>query len=138
MGAGCLFVDDQNRILLVKPTYKEGWEIPGGVVEENESPLACCVREVAEELGLTRKIGRLLLVDYNPPAPLKTESLMFIFDGGTLRRADIAAIRLPEAELSAFAFFAVEALPQMTASLRQRVVRAFVQRAGENGVYIEN
>ena len=59
-------------------------------------------------------------------------------NGGTLTPADIAAIRLPEAELSAFAFFAVEALPQMTESLRQRVVRAFEQRAGENGVYVEN
>ena len=27
--AGALFVDDQQRILPVKPTYKDHWEIPG-------------------------------------------------------------------------------------------------------------
>ena len=47
MGAGCLFFNERNEVLLVKPTYKPGWEIPGGVVEDNESPKQCCQREVS-------------------------------------------------------------------------------------------
>jgi len=33
MGSGTLFFDSAGRILIVKPSYKDVWEIPGGVVE---------------------------------------------------------------------------------------------------------
>jgi 8-oxo-dGTP pyrophosphatase MutT (NUDIX family) len=33
MGAAVLFTDPEGRILIVEPTYKDYWEIPGGVVE---------------------------------------------------------------------------------------------------------
>ena len=32
MGAGVLFTDEAGRVLLVEPTYKDYWEIPGGAV----------------------------------------------------------------------------------------------------------
>ncbi|HSH05771.1 MAG TPA: NUDIX hydrolase, partial [Anaerolineae bacterium] len=79
MGSGCLLWDEGKRILLVKPTYKPGWEIPGGVVEADESPRAACERELVEELGLRRRVGRLLVFEYNEGVGEKTESLMFIF-----------------------------------------------------------
>jgi 8-oxo-dGTP pyrophosphatase MutT (NUDIX family) len=37
-------------VLLLEPTYKNDWEIPGGIIEDNESPKECCEREVFEEL----------------------------------------------------------------------------------------
>ncbi|WP_412102692.1 NUDIX domain-containing protein [Plantactinospora sp. KLBMP9567] len=36
-GRGLLFTDPAGRVLLVEPTYKEHWEIPGGCVEADES-----------------------------------------------------------------------------------------------------
>ena len=60
MGAGCLFLDEHQRVLLVKPTYKPGWEIPGGIVELNESPKKCCEREVLEEIGFSPEEARKL------------------------------------------------------------------------------
>ena len=30
MGAGVLIRDEQGRVLLVEPTYKQSWEIPSG------------------------------------------------------------------------------------------------------------
>ncbi|PIQ91619.1 MAG: hypothetical protein COV70_02730 [Parcubacteria group bacterium CG11_big_fil_rev_8_21_14_0_20_39_22] len=63
MGSGALFSDTDGKILVVKPTYKDHWEIPGGVVEQNESPLFTCLREVKEELNITISGVRLLLVD---------------------------------------------------------------------------
>jgi ADP-ribose pyrophosphatase YjhB (NUDIX family) len=48
ISAGCLFFDDRGRLLVVNPTYKDTWEIPGGVVEENESPREAVIREVVE------------------------------------------------------------------------------------------
>jgi 8-oxo-dGTP diphosphatase len=59
-----VFTDAAGRVLLVRPTYKEHWEIPGGMVEASESPHEAPAREVAEELGIDRPVGRLLCVDW--------------------------------------------------------------------------
>ena len=124
ISAGCLFFDKSQRLLIVKPTYKEGWEIPGGAVVANESPLAACIREVTEELGLQRRPVRLLSVDFTGETKQRTESLSFIFDGGVLSDEEIAAIRLPEEELSEYRLLAaVEALTLLNRRLRRRVRR---------------
>lgn len=138
MGAGCLLFNEQGQVLLVKPNYKPGWEIPGGIVELDESPRECCQREVKEEIGLQRVIGPLLVVDYNH-ATEKTESLMFVFDGGVLSAAEIDSIVLQADELDGFAFFTEETLPtEMTDTLRRRVLAAWQQRASEGARYLEN
>ncbi|HEX6445924.1 MAG TPA: GNAT family N-acetyltransferase, partial [Streptosporangiales bacterium] len=82
VAAGALFVDAAGRVLLVEPTYKEVWDIPGGVVERDESPRDGCRREVREELGLDRPVGGLLCVDWELPARPKTEGVVLVFDGG--------------------------------------------------------
>src|SRR5882724_3664785 len=66
MAAGALFLDEDGRVLLVDPIYRETWDLPGGAVEAEESPQAACRREVAEELGLDRQPGRVLAVDWVP------------------------------------------------------------------------
>ncbi|MCP4424657.1 MAG: NUDIX hydrolase, partial [Chloroflexi bacterium] len=104
MSAGALFFDEAGRLLLVEPTYKPNWEIPGGAVELNESPLEACAREVKEELGLERPFHRLLCVDYLRESGDKTEALIFIFLGGVLTESEIKFIRLPAAELRSFSF----------------------------------
>jgi 8-oxo-dGTP diphosphatase len=139
MAAGCLFFDQQGQILLVKPAYKPGWEIPGGITELNESPKQCCQREVREELGLIRPIGELLVIDYNPPTGERTESLMFIFNGGILSAQDIESIHVREAEISTYRFFNAERLPpEMTITLRRRVLAAFERVSTSKDVYLEN
>ena len=104
VGAGALITDPRGRVLLVRPTYKESWEIPGGMVEPGESPHDAASREVGEELGVDRPIGRLLCVDWVPPRAPKTDGLMFVFDGGTVDRRQERAIALPQGELSEFRF----------------------------------
>lgn len=139
MGAGCLFFNEKQEVLLVKPTYKTSWEIPGGVVEDNESPKQCCQREIAEEIGLTREIGPLLVVDYSNQNGNKTESIMFVFDGGILNNSEIAAIKLPADELSQFAFFTQEALPEtITDTLKARILAAWQQHNQAHPIYLEN
>ena len=61
--AGLILLVD-GKVLIVKPNYKNVWLLPGGVVDELESPLAAARRECREELGFDPVIERLLLVDY--------------------------------------------------------------------------
>jgi 8-oxo-dGTP pyrophosphatase MutT (NUDIX family) len=102
--AGVLFFDAAGRVLLVKPTYKRDWEIPGGMSERDESPLATCVREVREELGIEPVIGRLLGVDWVPPRGVWDAGLMFVFDGGVLSQEVLSEITLASAELERWEF----------------------------------
>ena len=100
VAAGVLLFDEQDRVLLVDPTYKPGWEFPGGVVERGEPPARAGVREVAEELGLQLGQGlRLLVVDWEPPRPPAFGGVRMLFDGGLLSAADGGRLLLPAAEL---------------------------------------
>jgi 8-oxo-dGTP pyrophosphatase MutT (NUDIX family) len=83
--AGALIADGEGRILILKPTYKSGWTIPGGQIEENgESPWEGCRREVLEETGLTVTSGRLACVDFLRPRARRPGGLRFLFDCGSV------------------------------------------------------
>jgi 8-oxo-dGTP pyrophosphatase MutT (NUDIX family) len=99
MAAGVLFRDAGGRVLLVEPSYKPNWEVPGGAVEADESPWAAATREVAEELGWSRPIGRLLVVDYVRPQDSRPEGVIFVFDGGVLDESDLLGMTLNDGEI---------------------------------------
>ena len=104
MAAGALCRDSAGRVLLVEPVYRETWDTPGGVVEAEESPHTACRREVAEEIGLDRPVGRVLAVDWVPSRHDYPEGLVVIYDGGEFSDSDIAAIAVPVDELNGFEF----------------------------------
>lgn len=104
MAAGVLFRDHDGRVLLVEPSYKPNWEIPGGAVEVDESPWGAASREVAEELGLDRSLGRLLVVDYVGPQDSRPEGVVFVFDGGTLDDTDLTGMVFPDNEIVSASF----------------------------------
>ncbi len=129
MGAGALFFNEHDQLLLVEPNYKPTWEIPGGVVEAHESPKNCCEREILEELGLDREVGRLICLDYNGTTDSRLESLMFIFDGGVLDAKTISSIKLQESELDHFQFFDKGDLPKnLSPTLKARILAAWNNR----------
>ena len=65
MGAMCRVERDDGRVLLVKPSYRSVWTLPGGVSERGETPIDCMRRELREETGLQCEvIGEpVILVD---------------------------------------------------------------------------
>ncbi|MFF4893422.1 NUDIX domain-containing protein [Micromonospora chersina] len=109
VAAGALFLDDQKRVLLVVPTYKEQHDIPGGMVEHGETPREACEREVREELSLDLRVGRLLVVD-SQVYPTGEDIWLFIFDGGVISPQHLAAIAVDGVEISKFHFAAEETL----------------------------
>lgn len=84
MGSGVIIRNKKGEILLLKTSYKDHWEIPGGVVEENESPLQTAEREVYEEIGLKINIKSCLVIHYRAGMKDQDENIMFVSDGGIL------------------------------------------------------
>ncbi|RSS39271.1 NUDIX hydrolase [Streptomyces sp. WAC08241] len=136
VAAGVLLFDEQDRFLLVDPTYKPGWEFPGGVVEPGEPPARAGMREVAEEVGLALDaVPRLLLVDWERPEPPKYGGLRLLFDGGTLRPADAERLRLPGAELRDWRFVTEEEAADLLPPVRYQRLR-WALRARERGTVL--
>jgi 8-oxo-dGTP diphosphatase len=123
VAAGALITDPAGRILLVKPNYRDHWNLPGGICEHGEPPHEGCAREVAEELGLPLPAGALLAIDWSQPyGPQQRPIMHFVFDGGTL--ADGGAIVLQAEELDEFRFTEPELTGDYLAPFGVRRVRA--------------
>jgi 8-oxo-dGTP diphosphatase len=103
VASGALFTDAEGRILLVKPTYKDYWDIPGGYVEPGESPREACIREVREELGISPEISAQPLVIDWAPAEDEGDKILFVFLG-SMTQDDRARITFQDGELTEFAF----------------------------------
>ena len=128
MAATALFRDEQGRVLLVNPSYKETWDLPGGAVEAEESPHAACRREVAEELGLDRPPGPVLAVDWVPSRPQRPEGVIVVYDGGVLSEAEINEIVLADGELTEYAFVGQDEVSTLVTPLPVRRPRGRSRR----------
>ena len=67
-GTSIIFVNDKKQVLLLlrddKPgiPYPNMWDIPGGHVDDGETPEQCIVREMQEEMDLSLEEFQLLSV----------------------------------------------------------------------------
>lgn len=134
--AGAMIFDPAGRLLILKPTYKSGWTIPGGVMEVGETPWAACQREVREECGLTVENGRLACVDFRPPRHGQPGGLRFLFDCGALPEGSLAALVLQLGEISKYR---IESLPAALDRLRKPIRRRVTAAIRSGGLcYLEN
>jgi 8-oxo-dGTP pyrophosphatase MutT (NUDIX family) len=123
VSAGALIFDRTGRLLILKPTYKSGWTIPGGIMEaDGETPWEACQREVHEECGLEVSSGRLACMDFRRPREGNSGGIRFLFDCGTQPDSALAGIVLQPEEISAHQLLPVaDALALLRAPIRRRV-----------------
>jgi 8-oxo-dGTP pyrophosphatase MutT (NUDIX family) len=135
--AGALIFDHAGRLLILKPTYKSGWTIPGGVMEpDGETPWQACRREVREECGIDVHAARLACVDFHPPRLGRPGGIRFLFDCGKLGDAVFAGIVLQPEEISEHRLLPLAAaLDLLRAPIRRRVRAAW---AAKGPIYLED
>jgi 8-oxo-dGTP diphosphatase len=123
VSAGALIFDRKGRLLILKPTYKSGWTIPGGIMEaDGETPWQACQREVREECGLDVVRGRLACVDFRPCRDDRPGGIRYLFDCGALNDSALAGVVLQPAEVSEHRLVPVaEALSLLRPPIRRRV-----------------
>ena len=137
VSAGALIFDRAGRLLILKPTYKSGWTIPGGVMEaDGETPWEACRREVREECGIDVRHGRLACMDYRRPRPGRPGGVRFLFDCGAVDGKRLAGVVIQPEEVSEYRIAPLpEALRLLRGPIRRRVRAAMDGRAL---VYLED
>ena len=101
-------VEREGSVLLVKVNYgpRNGrWALPGGLVEDDETPDAAAIRETEEETGFVVELDGLLTTYMRPGAPIMVVIYRSHIVGGEMRIA-------PE-ELSEAAFFPRDEIPPL-------------------------
>jgi len=126
VSASALIWNRKRRLLILNPTYKGGWTLPGGVMEaDGETPWEACRREVREECGLDVRHGRLVCVDFLRPRPNRPGGVRFLFDCGIVDDVALAGIALQPEEISEFRLSKVDkALRHLSGPVRRRVAAA--------------
>jgi 8-oxo-dGTP diphosphatase len=129
VSAAALIGDGDDGVLLVKPNYRDRWQLPGGICEEGEPPHLACAREVSEELGIHLAVGRMVAVDWLAAdvvyGPQARPVMHFVFDGGVL--SDLSGVVLQAEELDDWAFVSAAQMPEYLPARAVRRVAAAVQ-----------
>ncbi|WP_051741463.1 NUDIX domain-containing protein [Kitasatospora sp. MBT66] len=123
-----LFRSETGDVLLVKPSYRPDWLLPGGEVRPGVPIGYAVARELVEELGLQRSIVHALAVDQSP-ANLETrhpEGLTVVCDGGLMNCGEAVAMSLPvrSVGIEELAWVSPKRLPDFVAPFMECRIRA--------------
>jgi 8-oxo-dGTP pyrophosphatase MutT (NUDIX family) len=118
LGVRALVIDESGRIFLVKHSYVSGWHLPGGGVEAGETMTQAVARELREEGNIDiSEPPRLHGVFFNDRDSLRDHVALFV-----VRAFRQSAAPVPDHEIVAHGFFAVDDLPNdTTAGTRTRI-----------------
>lgn len=134
-----LIRDDRGRVLMCELVYKRYWDLPGGVVDPDESPARTVVREIEEELGVRATVRGLAVVTWLPPWQGWDDATLFAFEA-TVLAGQWADSVLEAREIKAIHWCDDEALEQHAAAYTTRLVRRAVRQidAGSGTAYLED
>ena len=107
VGGAALITDRDSKILLVRHAYgRRNWELPGGNIENGESPVEGTVREVLEETGLSVTPTDLTGIYYDREADFLHFVVRCMIAGSG------ASPRPDDTEVNACAFWPRDTLPR--------------------------
>ncbi|ODA66990.1 Diadenosine hexaphosphate hydrolase [Methyloligella halotolerans] len=107
LGAQGVVIDADDRVLLIKHTYRPGWCFPGGGVEAGESFKDALTREVHEEVGVTLTGPVTLHGIFTNFAAVKRDHIAVFLVRDWTRDGEYHRPR----EIAESGFFALDALP---------------------------
>jgi 8-oxo-dGTP pyrophosphatase MutT (NUDIX family) len=119
LGVRALVIGSDGRVFLVKHSYVGGWHLPGGGVEPGETLIDALIRELREEGNL------------EPTAPPLLHGMFFNDSLSPRNHVAVYVVRefrqigppVPDFEIIAHGFFALDALPNdTTAATRARII----------------
>jgi 8-oxo-dGTP pyrophosphatase MutT (NUDIX family) len=121
-----------EKVLLCQLTYKNDWDLPGGVVEVGESPQIAVAREVQEELGLALEAGPLVLTDWLPPWGGWDDAVCLVFDGGVHDESIVETIVRQQREIRAARFCTLEEAHELCADFTARRLVAAMRNVSDD------
>jgi ADP-ribose pyrophosphatase YjhB (NUDIX family) len=135
---GALLFDECGRLLVLNPTYKRHWTIPGGQLEaDGETPWQACRRETREECGIEIERGRLVCVDFRPPKDARRPGgLRFVFHCGVLGDDQRGRISLQAEEIREYRFVDLDGAAELLSGPVRRRVLACVH--ADRCLYLED
>ena len=120
LGVRALVIDRQGRIFLVKHSYVSGWHLPGGGVEAGETLTAGAGARVARGGQYRARPSRRRCTACSSTTAISRRDHVALFVVRDFRQS---AAPVPDHEIVAHGFFAVDALPNdTTAATRARIV----------------
>lgn len=102
--------DGDGRVLVCETTYKRDWDLPGGIVDPDESPADTVAREIGEELGIELAVGRLLAVNWMPRYFGWSDALQLVYDLGQVDAGLVDTMALSTHEIAAVHWLAPDDL----------------------------
>ena len=122
LGTRAMVIDGAGRIFLVQHSYVVGWQFPGGGVETGETILVALARELAEEGNITITAPPLLHGIYFNKRVSRRDHVAFYI----VRDFRQDGPPVPNQEIIAHGFFALDALPEgTTRATHARIAEVF-------------
>jgi len=131
-----LIRNNASEILLCELTYKQEWDLPGGVVDPHESPAHAIIREVREELQVEVEPRSLVAVNWLPSWRGWDDAMLCVFDLG-VDDLVIARARLEPRELKALHWCTLDDVERRAAPYLTRMLRRLA-RQSEGTTYLED
>jgi len=109
VGAVCVIERDDGAVLLARLSYRNGWGLPGGLINRREDIASCARREVREETGLAIElVGEPAVVVDARPQRVDVVYRARVADG-----ADPDSVEPRSPEVTELRWFPAGSLPEL-------------------------
>lgn len=123
IGVWAIIINDQNQILLNHRRDCDLWNLCGGRLENGESPMAGCLREVKEETGFDAAVEKLTGIYYNKDKDEVSLAFLCRIIGGVWREND---------ESDRIGWFDINEIPANTSTKQVERVKDYLENTSKS------